>query len=133
MLALSQMIRALKNGTMILFPEGTRSPAGGGMHPMSRVAFELSCQAGVPILALVIRESPVWLGRARGFFQIPRRVPRKTIELLDVFNPVDFQSDSRRMRAAVQNRYRGTFGSGPVPGLVPLPREPGVDLPRPTG
>lgn len=119
--------------SVLIFPEGTRSPACGGLHRMSRVAFELSCQSGVPILALSIREEPGWLGRAQSVFQLPRNVPAKQIEVLDVFNPQDFQNDSRRMRAEVQVRYRSLFpGPTRAPFLV-LERSTGVDLPRPTG
>lgn len=45
-----------EKGTVIMFPEGTRS-RGGGLQPFKKGAFLLAVEAGVPIVPAVVRGS----------------------------------------------------------------------------
>ncbi|MBP5321233.1 MAG: 1-acyl-sn-glycerol-3-phosphate acyltransferase [Kiritimatiellae bacterium] len=64
---------------VLIFPEGTRSPADGGLHPFKRGAAHLALQAGAPLLPVFIRPTrrllgkgqPIWdMGRERVLFRI---------------------------------------------------------------
>lgn len=48
---------------VLIFPEGTRSPAGGGLHPFKRGAARLSLRTGIPIQPIRIRLSKRILGK----------------------------------------------------------------------
>jgi 1-acyl-sn-glycerol-3-phosphate acyltransferase len=102
---------------VLLFPEGTRSPVGGGLRPFGRSAFSAACKANVPVVALLVREQPSWLAKGS-----PLSVPRegtavKTVELLKVAKPEDFLGDSRLMRDYVEALYREALGLSPAPAV----------------
>lgn len=114
---------------VLLFPEGTRSPRGR-LHRFGRSAFEAACRARVPIVAVLIRETPPWLAKGDGFLTRRREVAVKHIELLKVVYPRDFLEDSRLMRDYVEAAFQQALGFGgskaeaaPPP---PLPEHEGV-------
>lgn len=43
---------------VLIFPEGTRSPASGGLCPLKRGAAQLALRSGVPLVPLAILQSP---------------------------------------------------------------------------
>ena len=93
---------------VILFPEGTRSP-DRGLHPFGRVAFEIAQRAQVPIVPLVIRCTPRFLGKSSGFSNPPADLPRLRIQVLEPIEPGSFAFDgssSRRLRDIVADRIR---------------------------
>jgi 1-acyl-sn-glycerol-3-phosphate acyltransferase len=91
----------LKRGyRVIIFPEGTRSPAEG-LHPFGRSAFEIACRAGVPIIPLVITCTPRWLWKQRSFFDPPDKLPRLRIRALPAVWPEAAGSSSRTLRDIV--------------------------------
>jgi 1-acyl-sn-glycerol-3-phosphate acyltransferase len=47
---------------VIVFPEGTRSPAGR-LRSFGRVAFEIACQAQVPLVSLTVECDPLYLSK----------------------------------------------------------------------
>ncbi len=72
---------------LIIFPEGTRSPADR-LHPFGRMAFEIAVRENVPIVPLVITCEPRWLTRDRSFFSSEvKRVPKLRIRVLDPVHP----------------------------------------------
>lgn len=103
-------LRLREGFSLLVFPEGTRSPRHGH-RAFGRVAFELSCQSQVPVLALLIREEPRWLGKGGRFFPLPRATAYKKIEVLGVFRPESFASDSRSLRSAVEEAYTKSLGA----------------------
>jgi 1-acyl-sn-glycerol-3-phosphate acyltransferase len=90
---------------VLVFPEGTRSPKGG-LRSLGRTAFEIACQAQVPVHALAIRETPEWLAPGDHLLAPPAALPVKRLVLLGVFRPEDFSSDSRKMRRYVEDQYK---------------------------
>ena len=53
---------------VLVFPEGTRSPVGGALHPFHRGAFELAARAKVPIVLLKLTCVPPALSLSIAFF-----------------------------------------------------------------
>lgn len=93
---------------VIIFPEGTRSP-DRGLHPFGRVAFEIAQRAAVPIVPLVIRCTPRFLGKSSGFSNPPVGLPRLRIQVLDEIDPGSpalAGSSSRKLRDIVADRIR---------------------------
>jgi 1-acyl-sn-glycerol-3-phosphate acyltransferase len=75
----------LKGGLPVLvFPEGTRSPAGStSLRPFKRGAFEIACRARVPILPVLVRlDRPILLKSQRWYQSAARRRVRLTVEPL---------------------------------------------------
>lgn len=91
---------------VLLFPEGTRSPTAGGMHPFGRTAFEVACRADVPVVAVIIHETPPWLGKGSVLAASKEVMSVKTVQLLKVVHPRDFFGDSRLLRDYVETAYR---------------------------
>jgi 1-acyl-sn-glycerol-3-phosphate acyltransferase len=91
---------------VLIFPEGTRSPRGG-LRRFGRSAFEAACKAQVPIVAVLIRETPEWLGKG-GYplFGPPAILPVKRVEVLKILSPADFSGDSRKIRDYIETIYR---------------------------
>lgn len=95
---------------VLLFPEGTRSPADGGLRSFGRTAFEAACRADVPVVAVVIRESPPWLAKGSSLAAPKEAMSVKTVQLLKVAHPRDFFGDSRLLRDYVETAYRDALG-----------------------
>lgn len=93
---------------VIVFPEGTRSPEVG-LHPFGRVAFEIAQRAAVPLVPLVIRCEPRFLGKTSGFSNPPDALPFLRIEVLEPLlpdSPERAGSSSRSLRDIVAHRIR---------------------------
>lgn len=67
--------------TIVVFPEGTRSPEHG-MHPLKRGAFELAVRAGVPLLPVFVSCVPPLLSKERPFWRTPSAPFRLQLEPL---------------------------------------------------
>lgn len=81
--SLNEALDRLQRGhSVLLFPEGTRSPAGG-LHTFRRGAFELARRAGVPVIPIVIRAEPPGLYRGLAWYEIPSRPIVIDMEILD--------------------------------------------------
>ena len=91
--------------SMVIFPEGTRTVEGREM-PFHRMAFEIACRAGVPVVSLRLRCEPSWLSKARPLFRIPPTVPELSVSMLATVEPVQFDYDSRRLCEHVRAMYR---------------------------
>ena len=80
--SLNEALERLRRGhSVLLFPEGTRSPAGG-LHAFRRGAFELARRAGVPVIPIVIRAEPPGLYRGLAWYEIPSRPIVLDVQLL---------------------------------------------------
>jgi 1-acyl-sn-glycerol-3-phosphate acyltransferase len=100
--------RLARGHSLLLFPEGTRSPPGG-MHPFHAGAFEIARRARVPILPVVVRANPPGLYRGLAWYQIPSRAIRLEVELLPELDPVGTAS-TREVRTGVQEAIRARLG-----------------------
>ncbi|MFT5430036.1 MAG: 1-acyl-sn-glycerol-3-phosphate acyltransferase [Myxococcota bacterium] len=89
---------------VLLFPEGTRSPPGA-LGAFGRSAFAVACEAGVPVVPVVVREAPTWLAKGDSVWLPPAELPHKRLEILAAVHPDQFDSDSRKLRDHVHSLY----------------------------
>jgi 1-acyl-sn-glycerol-3-phosphate acyltransferase len=94
---------------VLIFPEGTRSPAGS-LHRFGRTAFEIACRADVPIVPLAIEYAPLWLGKNQGLLALPERTPRLRITALPAVRPADYDRSSRKLRDVIEAQLRAQLG-----------------------
>ena len=107
-------LTAKAGASLIVFPEGTRSPEGG-MGPFQRGAFEIACRAGVPIVPLYLRCNPSALRRDQRFWAHPDTCARLTIEVDEAVHPSKFENKSRAMRQSVWERYHARLRIDEMP------------------
>jgi 1-acyl-sn-glycerol-3-phosphate acyltransferase len=67
--------------TVLVFPEGTRSPAWR-LRRFRRGAAEAAIRAGVPIVPVFVLGDPPILKKGDKWYQMPRRVPHFELEIL---------------------------------------------------
>jgi 1-acyl-sn-glycerol-3-phosphate acyltransferase len=58
---------------MIVFPEGTRSPGGGRLHPFSRGFAHMALKSGMPILPVLIDCDPPAFAKRMRWYHVPTR------------------------------------------------------------
>jgi 1-acyl-sn-glycerol-3-phosphate acyltransferase len=95
---------------VLIFPEGTRSPMGGPLHPFHRGAFELAARAKVPVVLLKLTCVPAALTKRLPIWKIADHMAVLTIEPIDVIHPADGKLGSRAMCRAIEQRYREILG-----------------------
>jgi 1-acyl-sn-glycerol-3-phosphate acyltransferase len=115
---------------VLVFPEGTRSPAGGGLQPFHRGAFELAVRAKAPIVLLKLTCVPAALSKRLPIWRVADHMAVLTIEPFDVIDPADLGTDSRVLCRAIEQRYCDMFGY-PAP-MVRVPAVP-TSEPQPLG
>jgi len=101
--------RLAQSMPMLVFPEGTRSPAGG-LRPFRRGAFEIACRANVPLVPVLIRCEPAALGKGTPWYDIPPRTAVFTVTRLPAMSPAAFGGDASSMAAACEAIYRRHLG-----------------------
>ncbi|HVP31507.1 MAG TPA: lysophospholipid acyltransferase family protein [Myxococcota bacterium] len=72
--------------TVVLFPEGTRSPEAG-MQRFQRGAAHAALVAGAPIVPVAIRCEPRMLMKGRPFWAVPERPAQYTLRVLEPVDP----------------------------------------------
>jgi 1-acyl-sn-glycerol-3-phosphate acyltransferase len=97
--------RLARGHSVLLFPEGTRSPPGG-MHHFHAGAFEIARRAGVPIVPAVVRAEPPGLYRGLAWYQIPTRTMALRVELLPALQPSASDGGARGLRVQVEDAIR---------------------------
>jgi 1-acyl-sn-glycerol-3-phosphate acyltransferase len=99
--------RLARGHSLLLFPEGTRSPPGG-LHRFHAGAFEIARRAGVPILPVVVRAEPPGLYRGLAWHEIPTRSIRLRMEALPEIDTAQpgVASATRILRTRVEDAIR---------------------------
>ena len=98
---LDTFVERLRAGrTVLVFPEGTRSPAWR-MHRFRRGAIEAAAQAGVPVLPVFIANDPPTLKKGDRWYDMPSRVPHFRLDLLPVVEVVG--RDLKAVNAAIRD------------------------------
>ncbi|MEE2678574.1 MAG: lysophospholipid acyltransferase family protein [Myxococcota bacterium] len=97
--------------SLLIFPEGTRSPAGD-LHPFRRGFAHVALRATAPILPVCIRCDPPALGKERRWWQMPNETLRYTIEIGEAIDPGGLVpqhggrgATARRVTAALRDFY----------------------------
>ena len=74
--------RRLQAGrSLLIFPEGTRSPVDG-LHPFSRGAAQIAIRTGAPVVPVVITCEPPTLGKGDPWYAVPVRPIDLTLRFL---------------------------------------------------
>jgi 1-acyl-sn-glycerol-3-phosphate acyltransferase len=92
---------------LLIFPEGTRSPFGGGLQQFHRGAFEIAGRAGVPIILLKLTCVPPALGKRLPIWKIADHQAVLTVEPFAVVTP---SRDSRAQCREIERRYHQILG-----------------------
>jgi 1-acyl-sn-glycerol-3-phosphate acyltransferase len=101
-----QALERLRDGqSVLIFPEGTRSPRDG-LQPFQRGAFEIARRAGVPVVALFVTADPPWLMKHQRWFEVPDRMNSMRVRRLDAAPPATEGRSSRELAAAYQAVYQ---------------------------
>ncbi|MGN6669711.1 MAG: lysophospholipid acyltransferase family protein, partial [Trinickia sp.] len=75
--------RQLADGyTMIVFPEGTRSPDGDRLHPFSRGFAHMALRAGIPVRPVLIHCDPPAFTKRMRWYHVPSRPFRMRVAAL---------------------------------------------------
>jgi 1-acyl-sn-glycerol-3-phosphate acyltransferase len=106
----SALDRLAEGASVLVFPEGTRSPPGG-VRRFRRGAFEIACRADVPVVAMRFACDPPMLTNALPWHALPDRMARYTLEPLAVLHPRDFGGDAQTLARHVQELYRSSFAA----------------------
>lgn len=111
--------RRLRSGrSIVMFPEGTRSPAAG-LGPFYRGAAHVSLASGEPILPVCIRFEPRALVRGQRWWEVPPETPRVTVEVLEPLAPEGVLEGgespgvaAHKVTAALRERIEKRLGGG---------------------
>ena len=113
--ALQQAIAVLKSGhRFLLFPEGTRSPAGG-LLPFRAGAFRIARLANVPVQPILLRNLPPFLPHEDRWYYPPFVISDLSVEFWDPLPP-PAQGQEREAAQALEQRYREVLEPGGAPG-----------------
>lgn len=103
--AIQQALDRLTAGhPVLIFPEGTRSPALG-LNPFRRGAFEIAIRAGVPVVPVFLFCNPPTLMKGLPWWALPKQTAYFRTEQLPTI-PVESLGTSSR---ALSKRLRGLF------------------------
>jgi 1-acyl-sn-glycerol-3-phosphate acyltransferase len=100
--------------SVLLFPEGTRSPKGG-LGPFRRGAAHAALTAGRPIRPVVVTCSPPSLGRGQPWYETPAESLRFEITVGEAVDPTVLADDlprgaaARRITRALRDFYLETL------------------------
>jgi 1-acyl-sn-glycerol-3-phosphate acyltransferase len=101
--------------SVLVFPEGTRSPKGG-MHRFRRGAFEVARLAGVPVVPLFLEVSPPALGKGTPLWEHPLACPTLTLHGGEALEPTQRDADARCRQ--LESNFRSRLVSGRREGEV---------------
>jgi 1-acyl-sn-glycerol-3-phosphate acyltransferase len=88
---------------LVVFPEGTRSPGPGQIHPFSRSIALIAVRARVPVQTVVIETDSPYLGKGWPLWRLPPLPVVFRARLGQRFEPAD---DAERLSADMENYFR---------------------------
>ena len=109
---------------VLIFPEGTRTPMGGPLHPFHRGAFELAARAKVPIVLLKLTCVPSALSKRLPIWKVADHMAVLTVEPIATIHPADAGLGSKALCRAIEQRYRDLLGYPVPPGAASEPHNP---------
>jgi 1-acyl-sn-glycerol-3-phosphate acyltransferase len=110
---------------VLIFPEGTRTPMGGPLHPFHRGAFELAARAKVPVVLLKLTCVPSALSKRLPIWKFADRMAVLTVDPIDTIHPADSGLGSRAICRAIEQRYREVLGYPSPAGVASDPQPVG--------
>ncbi len=120
-IVMEQAAKRLAQGQPVLiFPEGTRSPAGG-LRRFKPGAFEIALRAGVPVVPLHLTCEPPTLMKGLAWYALPKHTAMYNLEPLPTVQPEALAGDARAAARQFTHRYRSLIeaaatAAGPEPG-----------------
>lgn len=103
-----------RGGNLIVFPEGTRTPAGGAIC-LKRGAANVAVRGARDITPVVIRCDPPTLGKGEKWWRVPPRRVRFSLEVQDDVPVAPFTDGAseviaaRRLTEFLQNYFTGKY------------------------
>jgi 1-acyl-sn-glycerol-3-phosphate acyltransferase len=95
---------------VLVFPEGTRSPLGGPIHPFHRGAVELAARAKVPIVLLKLTCTPPALSKGLPIWKVADHLAVLTVEPIATLEPPPSGPATKAMCREIERRYRDLLG-----------------------
>lgn len=125
---LDAIVAQLHDGyPVMLFPEGTRSPKGGGLRKFRAGAFEAAIRANVPLVSVLVKVDPPALAKGQPWWDIPRVRAQFSVDVIDVRTPTrDEDGSGRDLARATRERYVRALG---LPSEAPASSVPIGSLP----
>jgi 1-acyl-sn-glycerol-3-phosphate acyltransferase len=107
-------IRSVRAGhNLLIFPEGTRTPAGEVLGPLQRGAANIAVRGGLDITPVVIRCMPRTLGKGEKWYLVPSRRFHISIDVLPDLPVAPFAETgtgealaARQLTAALETTFR---------------------------
>jgi 1-acyl-sn-glycerol-3-phosphate acyltransferase len=88
---------------LVAFPEGTRSPAPGQIHPFSRSIALIALRAQVPVQTVVIETDSPYLGKGWPLWKLPPVPIEFRARLGERFEPT---ADAEQLSARMEEYFR---------------------------
>jgi 1-acyl-sn-glycerol-3-phosphate acyltransferase len=109
--------RIAQGRSIVLFPEGTRSP-GDGLRRFQRGAAHIALKSGCPILPIVITCRPPTLLKGQPWHDVPHRRAQWVLRVAEPIDPARYLSPetampvaARRLTADLQASYERWLGA----------------------
>jgi 1-acyl-sn-glycerol-3-phosphate acyltransferase len=109
--------RLARGRSIVLFPEGTRSPRGG-LRRFQRGAAHIALKSGCPIVPIVITCRPVTLLKGRPWHEVPDRRAEWVLRVGDPIDPARYLNTettlpvaARRLTTDLQALYERQLGA----------------------
>jgi 1-acyl-sn-glycerol-3-phosphate acyltransferase len=108
--------RLRKGRRLLIFPEGSRSPAGS-LHPFQRGAARIALASGSDILPVIIQCDPPVGTKGTKWYDVPDRRPRMAVRVVPPLSPQQHLDGTespgvaaRKVTAALQELYARELG-----------------------
>src|SRR5262249_32304576 len=108
--------RIIQRRSVVLFPEGTRSP-GGGLGRFQRGAAHIALKSGCPIVPIVITCRPPTLLKGQRWHDVPDRRAESRLRVIEPIDPARYLNAeaplpvaARRLTADLQALYEHWLG-----------------------